>query len=90
MQLQEQKGYNMLIFTEKNQSLSSTEKAITAMCVCSSLHSFYSILLVAVVHRSIQCLSYGPDIAERTKLIPVCNPSSEIEVQSAADRSQRQ
>lgn len=41
---------------------------------------------VTVVPRSIQCLSYGPDIATRAKLIPVCNPSSEIEVQAAAEK----
>lgn len=38
---------------------------------------------VTVVPRSIQCLSYGPDIATRAKLIPVC---SEIEVQAAAEK----
>lgn len=47
-------------------------------------------LSVAVVQRSIHCLFYGADIAARAKLIPVSNPSSEIEVQAAADRSQRQ
>lgn len=31
-------------------------------------------------------LSYGPDIATRVKLIPVCNPGSEIEVQAAAEK----
>lgn len=57
-------------------------------CLCMFL--VCGMLWVAVDQRRIQCLFYGPDIAARAKLIPVCNPSSEIEVQAAADRSQRQ
>ncbi len=79
--------YLMLIFT-KTKALAQ-QNAITAVCVCVYVCVFF-MHWVAVVLRSIQYLSYGPHIAERAKLIPVCNPSSEIEVQAAAARSQRQ
>lgn len=79
----ENEWYLILIFID--QSFSSTEQAITAICVC-----FHSVCSMHWSQGAYSVYAMDQILWARAKLIPVCNPSGEIEVQAAADRSQRQ